>query len=219
MKSKEVLLLGKSLITTRGLYLTNYAFNPLISAKGDCIEIYKGFIFVVWYRGDMSDRHVMLSRSEIGNGLNKWVHIEFPHRHIGFRGNSLVGYSHNIIAIGISPINDSIHLIYDLHAYGKNKYPDDHFNYSHSIDGAALVNDEKWSIDLFYPKQTYLNPGYNYQIMTYPAFMTTSAGLLIAKFRYGGPYNANEVLNVFDGSKWSSQSCGTGLIISMAFMM
>ena len=39
--------------------------------------------------------------------------------------------------------------------------------------------------------------------MTYPAFMTTTSGLLIAKFRYGGPYNANLLLNVFDGKTWS----------------
>ena len=159
---------------------------------------------MVWYRGDMSDRHVMISRSKIGNGMKEWVHIEFPYQYIGYRGNSLVGDSHNIIALGISPINDSIHLIYDLHAYGENRYPDDYFNYSHLINGTALVHDNEWNIDLFYPKQTYLNPGYSYEIMTYPAFMTTSTGLLIAKFRYGGPYNANEVLNVFDGYKRSS---------------
>ena len=105
--------------------------------------------------------------------------------------------------VGISPLTGSIHLLYDMHAYGKNRYPDDYFNYSYSIDGAATVEDGKWNIDLFYPKQNYLNPVYNYQIMTYPAFMTTSSGLLMARFRYGGPYNANILLNVFNGESWS----------------
>lgn len=70
----EVTLLEKSLLTTQGLFFTKFKYNPIISAKGDCVEIYNGFIFVAWYRGGMNDRHVMLSRSKIGS--NKWAHIE-----------------------------------------------------------------------------------------------------------------------------------------------
>ena len=70
----EVVLLEKSLLTTEGLHFTDFAFGPIISPRGDCVEIYKGYIFVAWYRGGMDDRHVMLSRSKIGS--NKWEHIE-----------------------------------------------------------------------------------------------------------------------------------------------
>ena len=88
-ESGEISLLEKSLLTSQGLYFTTFAFNPIISPSGDCLEVYKGLIFMAWYRGGMDDRHVILSRSKIGS--NKWNHIEFPHQHIGFRGDPTIG--------------------------------------------------------------------------------------------------------------------------------
>jgi len=200
--SAEVTLLDLSILTTEALYFSNFKFGPLISPKGDCVQIYEGYIFIGWYRGGMDDRHVMLSRSKVG--VNEWTHIEFPHQHIGFQGNITIGDSHNSIAVGVSPIDDSIHLLYDMHAYSKNKYPDDYFNYCYSVDGAALVNDENWNIALFYPKQNYLRAGSDYQRITYPAFMTTPSGLLVTKYRIGGHTYAKIVLNSYDGISWSA---------------
>ena len=46
----------------------DYFFGRRITPHGDCIEVYKGHIFVTWYRGGMDDRHLMLSRSAVGSG-------------------------------------------------------------------------------------------------------------------------------------------------------
>jgi len=43
--------------------------------------------------------------------------IEFPHTHTGFQNKWWLGESHNTIAVGISPLNGTIHLLYDMHAY------------------------------------------------------------------------------------------------------
>jgi len=60
-----------------------------MSPHGDCIKVHKGYIFFTWYRGGMDDMHVMLSRSKIGS--DEWHHIEFPHQHVGWRGDPSVG--------------------------------------------------------------------------------------------------------------------------------
>lgn len=85
--------------------------------------------------------------------------MSFTNNRIGLGGDPTIGDSHNVVVIGISPKTGSIHMLYDMHAYWKSRYPDDYFNYSYSIDGAATVDDAKWSIDLFNPKQNYLSPG------------------------------------------------------------
>ena len=40
----------------------DYFFGRNISAHGDCIKTYGDYVFMTWYRGGESDRHVMLTR-------------------------------------------------------------------------------------------------------------------------------------------------------------
>lgn len=138
-------------VSKRGLHFTSFQFGPRITPHGDCVKVHGGYIFVTWYRGGMKDRHVMLSRKRIGG--DTWHHIEFPHRHVMFRNDTSKGDSHNTIAVGISPKDDTIHLLSDMHAYTPSQFPDSYFNYSHSRAGAAVVSDVDWNIDLFYPKK------------------------------------------------------------------
>ncbi len=203
----EIRMVDEGQVADNGLRFTRYQFSPRITPHGDCIKVHGGFIFVTWYRGGMDDRHVMLSRKKIGG--DTWRHIEFPHRHVMFRRDRTKGDSHNRIAIGISPRDDTIHLVYDLHAYTPSDFPDDYFNYSHSIRGAALVPDDEWKIDLFHPKQTYLekkhvdgNPRY-YWRTTYPVFLNTDDGELILRWRVGGHTNATMYFAKYDGESWS----------------
>lgn len=190
-----------------GLIFTDFQFGDRITPHGDCIKIHEGYIFVSWYRGGMDDRAVMLSRKKIGG--DTWKHIEFPHQHQMFRGDTTKGDSHNTIAVGISPRDNTIHLLYDMHAYTTADTPDDFFNYSYSVKGAALVPDSLWTLDLFYPKQNYLvsslaqqNPGY-YQRVTYPGFFLTEDDELMVKWRIGGHINATMYFTRYDGLGWS----------------
>jgi len=96
-------------------------------------------------------------------------------------------------------------MVYDLHAYTKSNLPDDFFNYSYSVPGAATVDDKDWNINLFHPKQNYLVAGENYERITYPGFLESPTGELILKYRFGSPNNANMRLNTYDGNRWSEQ--------------
>lgn len=198
-------------VASQGLYLTRAAFGRSINARDNTIRIYKGYIYVSWYKGGFDDRSVWLSRKKIGRG--EWQHIQFPHRHVMFRKDQHLpeheqrGDAHNWISIGICPKDDTIHLLYDLHAYTPSDFKDDYFNYSYSKKGAAIVPDDQWNIDLFHPKQNYLNPDIDrgaYYRVTYPGFRTTDAGNLVVHWRVGGTHDALMHFNEYDGEQWSA---------------
>ena len=182
----------------------NYRFGRRISPHGDCIDVVGGYVFVTWYRGGMDDRHLMLSRKKLEDPNANWVTIQFPHQHIGFRGNPNVGDSHNTAAIGISTIDETIHILYDMHAYDSDAYPDDFFNYSVSIPNAAFVPDEEFNLSLFNPKQNFLKAGQNYERITYPSIHRVDDGSLVVRFRRGGAGNGDIFMASYNGSSWSN---------------
>jgi hypothetical protein len=207
----QVTMHSEGEVAADGLYLTRAAFGTNINIRDSMITVYKGYIFVSWYKGGFEDRTVWLSRKPVGKG--RWQHIRFPHRHVMFRRdknlpeNEKRGDAHNNIAIGICPKDDTIHLLYDMHAYTPKDFPEDYFNYSYTKKGAATVPDEKWTIDLFLPKQNYLNPDVpraRYYSVTYPAFRTTPDDHLIVTWRVGGTHDAFMHFNEYDGERWSA---------------
>lgn len=188
----------------------DYIFGNALSPHGDCIKVYKHFVFMTWYRGGKTDRHVMLSRLNTKTGLIKT--IEFPHQHTGFKGKWWLGETHNTIAVGISPRNGSIHLLYDMHRNGNvPAFADDYLRYSFSVDNAATVADEDFSLDLFvnstagnykhlsFPGITDIETT---KLLTYPAFFTGDNGDLFMKMRFGYSANGKMLFARYDGKKW-----------------
>lgn len=182
----------------------NYRFANRISPHGDCIDVVGGFVFVTWYKGGFDNRHLMLSRRNLEDPNADWVTIEFPHQHIGWQGNPNIGDSHNTAAIGICTIDETIHILYDMHAYTENAYPDDFFNYSVSIPNAAFVPDAEFNLSLFNPKQNFLKAGQNYDRVTYPGLHRADDGSLVTRYRRGGSGNGDIWMASYDGNSWSN---------------
>ena len=125
----------------------DYFFGNRISAHGDCIRKYKDYIFLTWYKGGKSNRQVMLSRYNLKT--KKVKTIQFPHKHTGLNGNWWIGESHNTIAIGISPKDGTIHMLYDMHSYNNSGFSrNDYFRYSYSKKNAATVSDEDFKLNI-----------------------------------------------------------------------
>jgi len=196
-----------------GLYFAgeknvNFRFGKRISPHGDCVDVVNGYAFVTWYKGGMDTRNLMLSRKNLSVPNSNWVTIEFPHKHIGqggeiLKGTGIRGDSHNTAAIGVSTIDGTIHLIYDMHAYRSSSLPNDFFNYSVSKANKAFVPDNEFTLDIFNPKQNYLKFGEDYERMTYPMIHRATDGSLIARYRQGGSGNGDILLAHYDGSSWS----------------
>ncbi|GBL04955.1 BNR-4 repeat-containing protein [Glaciecola sp. KUL10] len=194
----------------------DFFFGPNISAHGDAVKTYKHYVFMTWYKGGKSERNVMLSR--YNTQTQTIATIEFPHRHTGFRGNPLIGESHNTIGLAVSPNNGTIHMVYDLHAYDDNnhdgKFKDDFFRYSFSVENAADLPDDQFTLDKFVKDTSSISQGpddykhismtgdiadkSNFARLTYPKFFTTTDGTLLLYMRLGGNNNGAYVFNRYD---------------------
>ena len=192
----------------------DFYFGQNISAHGDCIKTYENYVFMTWYRGGKSDRHVMLTRYNTTTGT--MATIEFPHRHTGYHNRYWIGESHNTIAVGISPLDGTIHLLYDMHAYSSGRPSDgslsnDYFRYSYSIKNAATLSDEKFTLDKFILDNglagdyTHLRtpgniPQREFIALTYPGFFLNNQGDLLFKMREGGNNNGMYKFTKYDAS-------------------
>ncbi|PQJ72693.1 BNR-4 repeat-containing protein [Polaribacter butkevichii] len=196
----------------------DYFFGKIITPHGDCLKTYKEFVFMTWYRGGKEDRHVMLTRYNTKTGTQKT--IEFPHRHSGYQNKWWIGESHNTIAVAISPIDGTIHLLYDMHSYSRTRPSDgslsnDYFRYSYSQKNAASVADEDFTLDQFVKdnegdyKHISLNGQEDYSsfsALTYPQFFLNDSGDLFMYMREGGNNNGAYKFSKYtaNSSSWSS---------------
>lgn len=190
----------------------SYVFGRNISAHGDAVKTYGNYVFMTWYRGGKLDRHMMLSRyNTITETL---VTIEFPHRHTGFQNRWWLGESHNTIAVGISPLDGTIHLLYDMHAYSASRPSDgslanDYFRYSYSVKNAATLPDEEFTLDKFVkndngnPKHLRMPgtaPQSEFIALTYPKFFQNDQGDLLMYMREGGNNNGMYKFTKYDAN-------------------
>lgn len=197
-----------------GLYFAgtkdvNYRFGKRISPHGDCLDVVNGYAFVTWYKGGMDTRNLMLSRRNLNIANSPWVTIEFPHKHVGqggeiLNGTGIRGDSHNTAAIGISTIDNTIHILYDMHAYRESNLPNDFFNYSVSVANSAFVPDAQFNLSIFNPKQNYLKLGQDYNRITYPMIHRANDGSLVARYRIGGSGNGDIFMAHYNGSTWTN---------------
>ena len=194
----------------------DYLFGKNISAHGDCIKSYNEYVFMTWYKGGKGERNVMLSRYNTLTGTT--ATIEFPHKHNGFQNKPWIGESHNTIAVGVSPLDGTIHLLYDMHAYTRpsnGSLSKDYFRYSFSKKDIASVPDSEFTLSQFVKnnaggyKHLSLNGGEdynNFNALTYPQFFLNDLGDLFMYMREGGNNNGAYKFSKYDSStsKWSS---------------
>ena len=206
----------------------DFIFGSQISATpgGDGIETYGNYVFLTWYKGGKMERNVMLTRYNTITGAK--ATIEFPHRHTGYLNQWWLGESHNYISVAVSPLDGTIHLLYDMHAYSRTRptdgsFSNDYFRYSYSVKNAASLPDAEFTLDKFVEKpgapgvyrHLSLNsgkPGYaiedygTYAALTYPQFFLNDAGELFMNMREGGNNNGAYKFTKYDAttSTWSS---------------
>lgn len=178
-----------------------YYFGRRITPHGDCIKKYGDFLFLTWYLGGEENKNVMLSRLHIPSQTLETV--KFSHTHVGYQHKyPHIGDSHNTIAVGVCPLDSTIHLLYDMHSYSKAEFPDSYFNYQVSLKGAANAPVGEFTRELFHPRQTYLNPIYNYSDITYPNFFLNTDNELFVWFREGGNNNGMFKFAKYSGDTW-----------------
>lgn len=187
----EITVSQETRMTDRALHFLNGKFSNRISPHGDCLDVVNDYIFVAWYAGPESDRRVHLSRKKIGE--TKWVDMTLDKAR-----NTLLkdgrGNSHRTVAIGICPIDGTIHVAYDHHGGA--------LHYMFSEKKAAFVPDSEWKSSLMNPETNRLS-NTRIRSTTYPVFKRNEDGDLILYFRQGGSINGEWLLAHYNGRKWS----------------
>lgn len=187
----------------------DFHFGRRITPHGDSIKTFNEFVFLTWYKGGKDKRQVMLSRYNTLTGSLKT--IEFPHRHTGFRNQPWIGESHNYIAVGISPLDGTVHLLYDMHAYGKTRPADgslanDYFRYTVSKPNVATAPDKDFTLENFVKnkkggyKHLSLTKTPDYAAfsgLTYPTFFLNTNNELLMYMRRGGNNNGGYVFSAY----------------------
>lgn len=199
--------------TTNSTTGYDYVYGSTLTPHGDCIKKYKQYVFMTWYRGGKTDRHVMLTRYNTETATMKT--IEFPHQHTGYNGKWWIGETHNTIAIAISPINGTIHMVYDMHAYGNGgAFANDYFRYSYSVANAAELPDANFTLDKFVKdpldndyKHTTMDgvrdPGH-YTRFSYPEFFLNDQNELFLTMRNGTSHDGAQAFIKYNAAtqKW-----------------
>lgn len=168
-----------------------YHYGADINPHGNCIKVYKGYVFYTWYRGGWSDRTLMISRLKVGE--NEWKHVALPGQLSLVAG---LGDTHLTTNVGICPIDSSIHIMYDHH--------NEDLNYIRSKSGVAFGPD--FTLDGFLPQQDYLIAGKKITSVTYPNLFNNDNGDMFFERRLGSAVGGDIIMTYYNGKEWSEET-------------
>jgi len=157
-----------------------------LSFQQDAVVSHKGYQYVAYYD---SQRHVCLARRKLPAG--QWRTIRFTD--YDFKSND----SHNIISMGISPQDGTIHMAFDHHGHAL------HYRASQAKVASEPEN-VIWDASLFGRVASELEAEKPIRI-TYPRFWQTPDGGLQFCYRRGGSGNGDRMLVDYDAAegKWT----------------
>lgn len=181
--SPTVTLLRDTQLDPTAVYFVS--FDGLVnneSFQQDAILTYAGYQYAAWYT---ADRNAVVARRRLPAG--GWEKAVLPHK-------LTTNDSHNVISLGISPIDGRLHVAMDTHNstvfYVKSE--------------AGLVSapaSRTWSTARFGAVQRTLD-GVELGAITYPRFVVTPERRLQFSYRTGGSGNGTNELAEYDGTAW-----------------
>jgi len=174
-------LVADTVLDASALYFVSY--DGVVnnnSFQQDAILTYKGRQYATWYT---ASRNAVIARRAVGS--TRWEVVTLPHR-------LSVNDSHNVISLGISPQDDTIHVTMDTH--------NTRLYYMRSTAGLANGT-QPWNAAAFGQVQRTLG-GVELGAMTYPQFVVTPEGRLQFSYRTGGSGNGVNELAEYSGGTW-----------------
>ena len=178
-----MMLVSDTLLDPAALFFVSY--DGVVnnnSFQRDAILTHAGFQYATWYTGS---RNAVVARRPLGGA---WERVVLPHR-------LSVDDSHNVISLGISPLDGTMHVAMDTH--------DNRVFYVKSVAGlTAPPCAIPWDPSAFGPVRRTLD-GVELGDITYPQFVVTPEGALQLSYRTGCSGNGvNELAEYRDGT-WS----------------
>ncbi|SER14628.1 BNR repeat-containing family member [Lentzea xinjiangensis] len=177
----RVSLVSDTLLDASALYFVSY--DGLVnnnSFQQDAILTYEGRQYAAWYT---ASRNAVIARRDVGS--TRWESVVLSHR-LG------ADDSHNVISLGISPQDNTIHVAMDTH--------NTRLFYLRSEPGLA-IGALPWNAAAFGEVRLTLG-GVELGPMTYPRFVVTPEGGLQFSYRTGGSGNGVNELAEYSGGTW-----------------
>ncbi|KJK48315.1 Tat pathway signal sequence domain protein [Lentzea aerocolonigenes] len=174
-------LVSDTLLDSSALYFVSY--DGVVnnnSFQQDAIVTYQGRQYATWYT---ASRNAVIARRSLGS--TKWETVVLPHQ-------LSVDDSHNVISLGISPQDNTIHVAMDTH--------NTRLFYFRSKPGLA-IGAQRWNAESFGEVQRTLGSA-ELGSMTYPQFLVTPEGRLQFSYRTGGSGNGVNELAEYTGGTW-----------------
>lgn len=174
-------LVSDTLLDASALYFVSY--DGLVnnnSFQQDAILTYQGRQYATWYT---ASRSAVIARRTVGG--TRWETVVLPHR-------LSADDSHNVISLGISPQDDTIHVALDTH--------NTRLFYLRSEPGLA-IGARPWTAASFGAVRRTLGD-VELGSMTYPQFVVTPEGGLQFSYRTGGSGNGANELAEYTGGVW-----------------
>ncbi|WP_299012518.1 BNR-4 repeat-containing protein [uncultured Polaribacter sp.] len=195
----QVTFLESSKVTDEALFFWKpddprpFHYGRSINPHGNCMKVSKGFVFYTWYRGGWADRTLMVSRKKIGEG--GWVHVQLPAKMslVGGKGDT-----HLTTNVGVSPIDGTVHLMFDHH--------NEDLNYIRSKKNIAYAPDSEFTAANFLPEQNYLIPGKKVTGVTYPDLFNNDQGEMYFERRLGSAVGGDIIMTYYNGDTWSPET-------------
>ncbi|MDX8036637.1 BNR repeat-containing protein [Lentzea sp. BCCO 10_0856] len=176
-----VSLVSDTVLDPSALYFVSY--DGVVnnnSFQQDAIVTYQGRQYAAWYT---ASRNAVIARRNVGGA--RWETVVLPHR-------LSADDSHNVISLGISPQDNTIHVAMDTH--------NTRLFYLRSKPGLA-IGAQPWNTASFGEVQRTLG-SVELGSMTYPQFVVTPEGRLQFSYRTGGSGNGVNELAEYTGGTW-----------------
>jgi hypothetical protein len=180
--SPRVAWLRDSIVTNNACLMPNgstygRAING-IAFQTDILRTFNGYQYTAWYDTVGTTQTIWLARRTVTNtSVGSW---EMVNTSSSFsNGDESAWDAHNVIALGISPVDGTLHFSWDHHGHM--------LRYRRSVMGLCTTNTAAWGTGgMFNAEQNWLvAAGETVTSVTYPRFVNTPANGLLFTYRTG----------------------------------
>lgn len=195
----SVVTTNACLMPTTGPY--GRAING-ISFQTRTLLKFAGYEYTAWYdttgSGSSTTQTVWLARRSVTNTVDgAWEEFSTGSTFVNGKGS---WDAHDVISLGISPIDGTLHMSWDMHG--------NTLRYRRSVMGLCTTNRTAWgAAGMMNPEQNWLvNSSLPITNVTYPMFINNPSNALIFEYRVGNTTAGDHYLNTYNpgASNWTS---------------
>ena len=179
--SPRVAFLRDSVVTNNACLMpTSAPYGRAINGvafQTKILHTLNGYQYTAWYDTIGTVQTVWLARRSVTNtSVGAWE--KFNTGSLFTNGDETAWDAHNVVALGFSPIDGTLHFSWDHHG--------NTLRYRRSVVGLCTTNKAAWGAGMLNAEQNWLvASGTSVTVVTYPRFINTPSNGLVFEYRTG----------------------------------